>query len=73
MMQNGGSLDGHRILSPRTVAFMTSDHLGQIGPGPTVYLPGPGNGFGPGFAGRRLELGRFMVCRIAVVDEPTPM
>jgi CubicO group peptidase (beta-lactamase class C family) len=55
MMQNGGTLDGHRILSPATVAFMTSDHLGQIGPGPTAYLPGPGYGFGIGFAVRRQE------------------
>lgn len=53
MMQNGGAFDGHRILSPATVAFMTSDHLGQIGPGPTAYLPGPGYGFGLGFAVRR--------------------
>ncbi len=53
MLQNGGALDGHRILSPATVAFMTSDHLGQIGPGPTTYLPGPGYGFGLGFAVRR--------------------
>jgi CubicO group peptidase (beta-lactamase class C family) len=55
MMQNGGVLDGHRILGPRTVAFMTSDHLGQIGPGPTAYLPGPGYGFGLGFAVRRQD------------------
>jgi CubicO group peptidase (beta-lactamase class C family) len=55
MMENGGVLDGHRILSPRTVAFITSDHLGQIGPGPTVYLPGPGYGFGLGFAVRRQD------------------
>ena len=55
MLQNGGVLDGHRILSPATVAFMTSDHLGQIGPGPTAYLPGPGYGFGIGFAVRRQE------------------
>jgi CubicO group peptidase (beta-lactamase class C family) len=55
MLQNGGTLDGHRILSPSTVAFMTSDHLGQIGPGPTAYLPGPGYGFGIGFAVRRQE------------------
>lgn len=55
MMQNGGVLDGHRILSPETVAFMTSDHLGQIGPGPTGYLPGPGYGFGIGFAVRRQQ------------------
>jgi len=53
MLQNGGALDGHRILSPATVAFMTADHLGQIGPGPTTYLPGPGYGFGIGFAVRR--------------------
>ena len=53
MLQNGGILDGHRILSPTTVAFMTSDHLGQIGPGPAAYLPGPGYGFGIGFAIRR--------------------
>jgi len=55
MLQNGGVLNGHRILSPATVAFMTSDHLGQIGPGPTNYLPGPGYGFGIGFAVRRQE------------------
>jgi CubicO group peptidase (beta-lactamase class C family) len=55
MLQNGGVFDGHRILGPATVAFMTSDHLGQIGPGPTSYLPGPGYGFGLGFAVRRQE------------------
>ena len=53
MLQNGGALDHRRILSPATVAFMTSDHLGPIGPGPTAYLPGPGYGFGIGFAVRR--------------------
>jgi CubicO group peptidase (beta-lactamase class C family) len=46
-------LNGHRVLSPATVAFMTSDHLGQIGPGPTAYLPGPG--YGIGFAVRRQQ------------------
>jgi CubicO group peptidase (beta-lactamase class C family) len=55
MMQNGGILNGHRVLSPATVAFMTSDHLGRIGPGPTAYLPGPGYGFGIGFAVRRRQ------------------
>jgi CubicO group peptidase (beta-lactamase class C family) len=55
MLQNGGAFDGHRILSPATVAFMTSDHLGQIGPGPTFYIPGPGYGFGIGFAVRRQQ------------------
>jgi CubicO group peptidase (beta-lactamase class C family) len=53
MLQNGGALDGHRILGPATVAYMTSDHLGQIGAGPTLYLPGPAYGFGLGFAVRR--------------------
>jgi CubicO group peptidase (beta-lactamase class C family) len=55
MMQNGGRLGGRQILSPATVAFMTSDHLGQIGAGPTAYIPGPGYGFGMGFAVRRQE------------------
>jgi CubicO group peptidase (beta-lactamase class C family) len=55
MLQNGGALDGRRILSPSTVAYMISDHLGQIGPGPTAYLPGPGYGFGLGFAVRRQQ------------------
>jgi CubicO group peptidase (beta-lactamase class C family) len=53
MMLNGGELDGSRILAPTTVALMTHDHLGTIGPGPTLYLPGPGTGFGLGFAVRR--------------------
>jgi CubicO group peptidase (beta-lactamase class C family) len=55
MLLNGGVLDGHRILGPATVTYMTSDHLGQIGPGPTAYLPGPANGFGLGFAVRRQQ------------------
>lgn len=28
MLLNGGMIDGKRVLSPKTVAFMTSDHLG---------------------------------------------
>lgn len=28
MLLNGGELDGHRVVSPATVALMTSDHLG---------------------------------------------
>ena len=52
MLLNGGTLDGKRILGPRTVAYMASDHLGStIKPGPN-YLPGPGFGFGLGFAVR---------------------
>ncbi len=52
MLLNGGTLDGKRYLSPKTVAFMTSNQLGDgIVPGP-YYLPGPGYGFGLGFAVR---------------------
>jgi CubicO group peptidase (beta-lactamase class C family) len=53
MLLSGGTLSGKRYLSPRTVAYMTSDHVGDgIVPGP-LYLPGPGYGFGLGFAVRR--------------------
>ena len=57
MMLNGGALDGARILGPKTVAYMTSDHLGgEISKAGTLYLPGPGYGFGLGF-GVRLATG----------------
>ena len=53
MLLSGGKLGSKRYLSPKTVAYMTSDHLGDgIVPGP-FYLPGPGYGFGLGFAVRR--------------------
>ena len=53
MLLNGGTLDGKRILGPKTVAYMTADHLdGSVAPGP-LYLPGAGFGFGLGFAVRR--------------------
>ncbi len=53
MMLNGGSLDGARILGPRTVAYIASDHVGEsIAKTGTRYLPGPGNGFGLGFGVR---------------------
>jgi CubicO group peptidase (beta-lactamase class C family) len=54
MMLQGGTLDGKRYLSPKTVAYMGSNHIGQgsgVVPGP-YYLPGPGFGFGLGFAVR---------------------
>jgi CubicO group peptidase (beta-lactamase class C family) len=52
MLLDGGTLDGQRILGPKTVAYMTSDHLGSgVVPGP-YYGPGPGYGFGLGFAVR---------------------
>lgn len=51
MLLNGGELDGVRIVSRKTIEYMSSDHLGPIGRGP-AYLPGPGHGFGLGFAVR---------------------
>ena len=52
MLLDGGTLDGQRILGPKTIAYMTSDHLGsRVVPGP-YYGPGPGYGFGLGFAVR---------------------
>jgi len=62
MVLNGGELEGVRILSPKTVQLMTSDHLGadmiraSRAPGAsTGYGPGPGFGFGLGFAVRVAE------------------
>jgi CubicO group peptidase (beta-lactamase class C family) len=53
---NGGELNGVRLLSPKTIDLMTSNHLGpEIGDGP-LYLPGPGYGFGLGYS-VRLEQG----------------
>ena len=53
MLMNGGILDGKRYLSPKTIAYMTSDHMGEsVKPGP-YYLPGAGYGFGLGFAVRQ--------------------
>jgi CubicO group peptidase (beta-lactamase class C family) len=53
MLLNGGTLNGRRIVSPKTVAYMTADHLGTvITPGP-YYLPGSGFGFGLGFGVRK--------------------
>ena len=62
MLLNGGELDGVRLLSPKTVALMTSDHL----PPGVTYNPGfialvqdqaptpeMGEGFGLGFLVRK--------------------
>ena len=62
MLLAGGELDGVRLLSRKTLALMTSDHLGadvirtsrMIGT-TTGYLPGAGYGFGLGFAVRVAE------------------
>jgi CubicO group peptidase (beta-lactamase class C family) len=52
MLANGGSLDGKRYLGPKTVAYMTSDHMGEdVRRGPYDLL-GPGYKFGLGFAVR---------------------
>jgi CubicO group peptidase (beta-lactamase class C family) len=42
MLLNGGTLDGVRLLSPKTVELMTSDHIGAL-------YNVPGRGFGLGF------------------------
>ncbi|MEO5862204.1 MAG: serine hydrolase domain-containing protein [Burkholderiales bacterium] len=53
MLLNRGELEGARILGPRTVAYMASNHVGPaIGVG-TVWNPGNGYGFGLGFAVRK--------------------
>jgi len=57
MMLNGGELDGVRVLGPRTVRFMASNHLNESISKGTYYIPGPGYGFGLGFA-TRLEYGQ---------------
>ena len=49
-LRNRGELDGVRLLSPQTLAYMTADHLGDI-PSDGTLLP-PGHGFGLGFAVR---------------------
>jgi CubicO group peptidase (beta-lactamase class C family) len=50
MLLNGGQLDGKRLLGPKTVAFMTSDHLGPMGNRDDgMYIPGRGYGQGFGF------------------------
>jgi CubicO group peptidase (beta-lactamase class C family) len=52
MLLRGGTLDGERILSPATVAYMTADDLGDDLGRSNYYPPGPGYGFGLGFAVR---------------------
>ncbi len=50
MLLNGGTLDGLRLLSRKTVELMTADHLGSITGASDLLLPG--HGFGLGFAVR---------------------
>jgi CubicO group peptidase (beta-lactamase class C family) len=57
MILNGGTLDGTRLLSKKTVEFMLSDHLMGAGANSMVLkaAAGPGYGFGLGFAVRLHE------------------
>ena len=55
MLLNGGAFEGRRYLSPKTIEFMTSDHLGTSVATTPLYLPGPGYGFGLGFAVRKVN------------------
>jgi CubicO group peptidase (beta-lactamase class C family) len=64
MLLNGGELDGVRIVSPKTVAYMASDHLPpdvQYGEtararfGALAPVPEMGYGFGLGFAVRKAQ------------------
>jgi CubicO group peptidase (beta-lactamase class C family) len=49
-MRNRGMLEGARLVSRKTIDWMTSDHLGPIAPEGDLLLPG--YGFGLGFAVR---------------------
>ena len=49
---NGGALDGKRYLGPKTMAYMTSDHMGDVIKRGPYDLVGPGYKFGLGFAVR---------------------
>lgn len=50
LMRNGGTFEGVRLVSRKTVAWMTADHLGAIPANGDMLLPG--HGFGLGFAVR---------------------
>jgi CubicO group peptidase (beta-lactamase class C family) len=47
MLLNGGSLDGVRLLSPKTIELMTRSHTSELTP--PLPLLGPGSNFGLGF------------------------
>ena len=63
MLLNGGELDGVRILGPRTVELMRSNHLpdrlltGEFGAGPNRFQPGLGFGYDVGVLTDPLRLG----------------
>jgi CubicO group peptidase (beta-lactamase class C family) len=62
LLRNGGELDGVRLVSRKTLSFMTNDHLAGLPAARTgqSYLPGAGYGFGLGFAVRTDEGGPVM-------------
>ena len=45
MLANGGELFGRRLLSPRTVAMMTSNHVGDLFASPRKGRSGMGFGY----------------------------
>ncbi len=55
MLLNGGTLDRKRYVSPKTLGYMTSDHLGTAIATTPLFLPGPGHGFGLGFGVRKVS------------------
>jgi CubicO group peptidase (beta-lactamase class C family) len=46
MLLGGGTLDGVRLLSPKTIELMTANHTSDL---PVIGLIGPGTSFGLGF------------------------
>jgi CubicO group peptidase (beta-lactamase class C family) len=50
MLLDGGTFDGRRLLSRKTIELMTADHLGPMTGASDLLLPG--HGFGLGFAVR---------------------
>ncbi len=53
MFLKKGKINNNNILSRKTIEYMTSNHLGNnISRDTPLYLPGPGYGFGLGFAVR---------------------
>lgn len=53
MFLKKGKVNNNSILSRKTIEYMTSNHLGNnISRDTPLYLPGPGYGFGLGFAVR---------------------
>ncbi|MDA1076622.1 MAG: serine hydrolase, partial [Proteobacteria bacterium] len=57
MLQNGGTLDGVRIIGRKTVELMTANHIGDRSVDIAV---GPGWGFGLGYAVRKGVAGSFL-------------